>query len=181
MSNHSAPESWLQRWKDAEPLRLYLYPIATAVLVASLTAGWLTDELYVALTGVVSSVLMVGGTVAARRQAYARSTVRGLLDEEAEDAWRRGYARGVAEGPPSAPEQVAAGRHQSVTTEDPSAGDPTDVGTREQPYGPRRTDTELMAAQTQPREVLPWCAWRDERGRQCRLRQHPETTPHSPG
>lgn len=172
MSNHSAPESWLQRWKDAEPLRLYLYPIATAVLLASLTAGWLTDELYVALTGVVSSVLMVGGTVAARRQAYARSTVQGLLDEEAEDAWRRGYARGVAEGPPSAPEQVAAGRHQSVTDEQPATEAMPRAG---------RTDTELMAAQTQPREVLPWCAWRDERGRQCRLRQHPETTPHSPG
>jgi hypothetical protein len=95
MGDHDAPASWLERWRAQEPLRLYLWTIASALVAAALVAGWLTAELAVAVTGVVAAVLMVGGTAAARREAYAPATVDRLLEEQHALSFRQGVQEGL--------------------------------------------------------------------------------------
>lgn len=194
MSNHAAPESWLDRWRDAEPLRLYLWTVASLVLAAASVAGWLTGELYVAVTGVAAAVLMVGGTETARRETYARRTVTRLLDQEWESAYTRGYATGQLDPVERTPEQVAR-ELGAYPAEQPTEQAPVVEQTqlqrqaeqfrrdnprpsphpRERPGG-----TELMptvGAGTAPRSSLPPCGY-VEAGRPCILRRHPAETEH---
>jgi hypothetical protein len=161
MGDHDAPSSWLERWHDAEPVRLYLWSVATAVIVAAGVVGLLTDELAVAITGVVSAVLMLGGTAAARRVAYAPVTVQELLeraDEQATERVNRAYARGLEQGGVRTPEQVA--RDLGVLHDD--------TGQMPAPVGPP----------TVAREALPRCGAEDDMGARCTLPEHPDTVGH---
>jgi hypothetical protein len=129
VGGHDAPESWLDRWRQQEPVRLYLWTVASAVLAGCVVAGWLTQELALAITGPVAALLMVGGTAAARSQAYAPATVEALqadweqqTDEAVEEqhaiSWGDGFDAGVAAAEKAAeetdrtPERVAAETRQ---------------------------------------------------------------------
>jgi hypothetical protein len=153
VGDHDAPVGWLERWRAAEPVRLYLWTVAGAVLTAAVVAGWLTEDLYVALTGVASAVLTFGGAAAARRKAYAPLTVDQLMDraeQEAEDQARAAYAAGLRDGSGvRTPDQVAA-----------------DLRGRELEDG-----TVLMAA-------ARGCPFMDEHGKRCQLPEHPRKVEH---
>jgi hypothetical protein len=156
VADHAAPVGWWERWQAAEPIRLYLWTVATAVLAASVTAGVITENLYVALTGVASAVLTFGGAAAARRRAYAPLTVDQLLDRadrEALEQARNAYAAGVRDGTGArTPDTVAA---ELVTS------------------GRARLEdgTVLMAA-------ARGCPYMDEHGKRCQLPEHPRKVEH---
>jgi hypothetical protein len=153
VADHAAPVSWLERWQAAEPVRLYLWTVATAVLAAAAVAGWLTEDLYVALTGVLAAVLTFGGAAAARRKAYAPVTVDRLLDRadrEAVEQARNAYAAGLADG------------SGVRTAEQPRV----DVG-----LPPPEDQTRLMAA-------ARGCPFMDEHGNRCQLPEHPRKVEH---
>lgn len=168
MGGHDAPESWLGRWQEQEPIRLYLWAVATAVLAGCVVAGWLTQELALAITGPIAAALMVGGTAAARGQAYAPATVATLqadwerqTDEAVEDqhaaSWEQGWDAGVA-----AAEKAAAEVERS----------PEKVAAELQ--APAAPPTAALAAQ-QPCGFLQ----HDGNGvRRCVLPRHPEDFPH---
>lgn len=164
MGTHDAPESWLDRWREQEPLRLYLWTVASAVLVGCVVAGWLTQELALAIAGPVSAALLVGGTAAARREVFAPATVARLqgeweqvLEEELDSqhgiSYRAGWdagvqatVRGQAETQRS-PEQVAA---ELLNVADPQ--------------------TTALASVAGCEHV--------QDGRRCTLPRHPDTFPH---
>lgn len=72
----------LIRLKLSEPVRLYCYSLLSAVLVALVVVGYLTEEWQAALTGVVAAVLgVVPGAEAARATVYSEAGhYRGLYD-----------------------------------------------------------------------------------------------------
>lgn len=157
MGEHDAPLSWLERWQEQEPLRLWLWTVACSVIVLAGVAGWLTQELAVAVTGVAAAVLMLGGTAGARRRAYAPATVDRLLEEQHALSYRQAErdtlrlqleeAAPPQDVPPAVPATVALRAQQPATTPRGAA------------LPPRRC-----------REV------RD--GRRCTLPEHPETVGH---
>jgi hypothetical protein len=158
MGDHDVPPSWLQRWREQEPLRLYLWSIAAAVLLAGVSTGVLTETWALAVGAVVSAVLMVAGTAAARLDAYAPLTVQRLLDEREaatdqllDEQHALSYTQGVRDALERTPEQVA----QELT-----------VAMRAQEPG------------TVPRERLRMCPFMDEDGRRCTLPEHPRRVGH---
>lgn len=164
MSDHAAPAGWFARWQEAEPVRLYLWSVATAVLGGAVVAGWLTRDLYVAATGVAAAVFTVGGAAAARSKAYAPVTVDELLDRadaEAEERAMAAYARGLEHGGVRTPEQVA--RDLGVLR-DRAAG----------PVGQPATGADSTVAMGAVRA----CPYMDEHGARCTLAQHPRTVQH---
>lgn len=115
MGDHDAPERWLDRWRAQEPVRLYLWSVAAAVLAGCVVAGWLTQELALAIAGPIAAALMVGGTAAARGQAYAPATVQRLQSDWIERTnrlqqnWEAETAEQMAEGM----EQQLEDQHQA--------------------------------------------------------------------
>ena len=107
VGTHDAPASWLERWRAQEPLRLWLWTIASAVIALASVAGWLTAELAVPITGIAAAVLMLGGTAAARRQVYAPATVDRLLDSQHATSYQQGVEDGLRVSQERTPEQVA--------------------------------------------------------------------------
>lgn len=93
MGDHDAratlPEL-LERWRAAEPLRLYLGAVAASTIVLAVVAGWLTQAVGTAVGGVVAAVLMIGGGEAARRSVYAPATVVKLLDAQHATSYEHG-------------------------------------------------------------------------------------------
>lgn len=139
---------WLEQWKAEEPLRLYLWTIAGAVLVGGVSTGLLTETWALAIGGVAAAVLMMGGTAAARRQAWAPATVGRQLDAQHAASYREGYLAALEATDQPGPDHAA-------TEELPRAGGPS----------------------TQPRASLPRCRY-VESGRRCALGQHPDTISH---
>lgn len=159
MGDHDAPASWLTRWREMEPVRLYLWSVATAVIVAAVAVGILTAELAVAITGVASAVLMIGGAAAARHDAYAPATVTHLLDSQHATSYAHGVEDALTRTPDELAEELAATEKQLE----------------------ERPDTVLMRAQgpgTIPRERLRACPFMDEHGHRCRLPEHPRRIDH---
>jgi hypothetical protein len=167
VGDHDAPESWLDRWRDREPIRLYLWSVASAVLAGCVVAGWLTRELALAIAGPVSAALMVGGTAAARGQAYAPATVDrlqagweqrtdSLLDDEYDVAFGDGWDAGVAAAEKAAaeiertPEKVAAETrgHAAPGTVAMSAAEPCG-------YVQRRNGVELRCVLSSHPDAFP--------------------------
>lgn len=149
MGQHVAPVNWLERWQDAEPVRLYLWTVAVAVLSGALVAGWVTRDLYVALSGVVSAVLMVGGTAAARRKAWAPRSVALALDDQHRDSFNRGVGKERAR---MAAEQRMREGHT--------------------------VEMEALAPETAPRDTVAPCGHTDDRGNRCTLVRHPARVQH---
>lgn len=156
MGVHDAPASWLERWREQEPVRLYLWSVASAVLVGCVVAGWLTRELALAIAGPVSAALMIGGTAGARSLAFAPATVERLQDEHVQEldeaveeqhrtSWQDGWDAGV---------EAAHTAVQAWLEEHP-----------EQPA------TTAMAAQRP-------CQYVDDAGVRCVLPEHPAQFPH---
>lgn len=112
--DHAAPVNWLERWRDTEPLRLYLYGITVPLLGVCLVYGWVTQEQMGAWLA-VAAALFLGSTMAgelARRVAWAPASVSLVLDEQHRDS----YAQGVEDAVHSStPETVALGRVRACT------------------------------------------------------------------
>jgi hypothetical protein len=92
MGDHGAPQSFLDRWRDTEPLRLYLYGITVPLLAAAVTYGWLTTEQLGAWLA-VAAALFVGSTAAgelARRVVWAPASVDRQLQVADADGYRDG-------------------------------------------------------------------------------------------
>jgi hypothetical protein len=155
MGEHDAPVSWLERWREQEPLRLYLWAVALSVVAGALVAGWMTQELAVAVTGMAAAVLMIGGTAAARRDAYSPLTVPHLLRRQHAESYERG-AR-------------AAMRYlEDYTAQLPEGAHPVDdLVTEEMRAHP---ETVLMPAAGRCRHV--------EDSRRCTLPRHPDDVGH---
>lgn len=165
MGEHDAPSSWLERWREAEPVRLYLWGIASAVIAASLVAGWLTAELAVAITGVAAAVLMLPAGVLIRRQAYSPLTVERLLDEQHALSYRQAEEDTLAET-----DQALTRARAEVRPHTAPARRLVAAETR-----------ELAAVQAEhgwPRGPVRPCPYMDEHGRRCVLPWHPATFSH---
>jgi catechol 2,3-dioxygenase-like lactoylglutathione lyase family enzyme len=167
VGDHDAPESWLDRWREQEPLRLYLWSVAAAVLAGCVVAGWLTRELALAIAGPVSAALLIGGTAAARAQVYAPATVERLqtqwqqqLDEAVEEQHAASFGQGWEAGL-DALEQAAEQTHRT----------PEQVAAETRPHVALQPATTAMAAQRP-------CQYVDDDGRRCVLPEHPVQFPH---
>lgn len=146
--DHSAPINLLDRWRDTEPLRLYLYGITVPVLAAAVTYGWLTTEQLGAWTA-VAGALFVGSTAAgelARRAVWAPATV----DRTVAAVDERAYTDGVEDG------------------ERRAAGAPLEQAARV--AGEQVPATATMQALGRCRRV--------ENGNRCTLPAHPEAVAH---
>lgn len=95
MGEHGAPQSFLDRWRDTEPVRLWLYGVTVPALAAAVVYGWLTTEQMGAWLAVAAAALLgVGAMERARRIVWAPATV----NRELQLADRRAYAEGHDDG-----------------------------------------------------------------------------------
>lgn len=151
MGEHGA--GWFDRWREAEPVRLYGWSVASAVLVAGVSTGLLTERWALAIGGVVAAVLMVGGVALQRREAWAPASVEAALDEQHASSYARGYQAALR------------------TVEEAAAQ-------RGRPLGEELTqELHAVMPQTQPRTALGRCRHVED-GRRCTLPQHPENIDH---
>lgn len=150
MGEHDMPSSWFERWQEQEPLRLYLWTVAAAVLIGSVSTGLLTETWALAIGGVLASALMVGGTALARRKVTPVLTVEELLQRQHEDSYQQGV-------------DDAARSLEAVHR-------PVDLAAAE---------TEQLQAlrTTAGRRALGRCRY-VESGRRCALVEHPARFPH---
>lgn len=105
MPEHVAPLSWLERWQQTEPLRLYLYGITVPLLGAAVVYGWLTTEQLGAWLA-VAGALFAGSSVAgelARRKVTSPATVDAWLDQVHEAS----YTSGVQDALQTTPDRTA--------------------------------------------------------------------------
>jgi hypothetical protein len=71
----SARPGLLFRLKVSEPVRLYSYSLLSAVLVALVVVGTITEEWQAALTGIAAAVLgVVPAAEASRASVYSEKT-----------------------------------------------------------------------------------------------------------
>jgi hypothetical protein len=92
MGDHDEPASWLDRWRDTEPLRLHLYGITVPLLAVCVTYGWLTTEQLGAWLA-VAAALFLGSTLAgelARRVVWAPASVAARVAQQDELAYADG-------------------------------------------------------------------------------------------
>jgi hypothetical protein len=149
MGDHDMPSSWFERWQEQEPLRAYLWTIAAAVLIGSVSTGLLTETWALAIGGVAASALMVGGTALARRQVTPVLTVDQLLARQHAESYQQGVEDAVA-------------RLELVAR-------PADVAEAE--------TEQLQALRTPARRTLGRCRY-VESGRRCTMVEHPGRFPH---
>ncbi len=98
--------SWLERWQDTEPLRLYLHGITVPLLAAALTYGWLTTEQLGAWLA-VAGALFLGSSLAgelARRKVASPRTVHCWLEQ----LHTMSYLRGMQDAGHRSPDELAA-------------------------------------------------------------------------
>jgi hypothetical protein len=103
---HAAPVSFLERWSQTEPLRLYLYGVTVPVLGVALVYGFVTMEQMGAWLA-VAAALFVGSSLAgelARRKVNSPAFHEQELHRQA----RVGYAYGVEDAIERTPDLVAA-------------------------------------------------------------------------
>jgi hypothetical protein len=121
MGEHQVPQSFLDRWRDTEPLRLWLYGIVVPALAAAVVYGWLTTEQMGAWLAVAAAALLgVGAMERVRRTVWAPASVERRMHEVDADAYQdgrddaeRGSGLPVALVPPTALMQ-ALGRCRNV-------------------------------------------------------------------
>jgi hypothetical protein len=120
---HAAPVNWLERWRETEPLRLYLYGITLPVLALCLAYGWLTTD-QLGAWAAVAAALFLGSTAAgelARRRVWAPATVDLRLQQVDDRAYADGLEDGerrgalVAASPVPATEAMPAQRPRTST------------------------------------------------------------------
>jgi hypothetical protein len=140
---------WLEQWKAEEPLRLYLWTIAGAVLVGGVSTGLLSETWALAIGGVAAAVLMVGGTALARQQAWAPANVTRELDSQHAISYRAGYV-------------------SALRTVDEAGPDHAETQQLEKTLGPS----------TQPRLAADRRCRYVESGRRCTMGPHPDTFRH---
>lgn len=114
MGEHDAPSRWLEHWRQAEPLRLYLWSVAGAVLAGGVSTGLVTREWALAVGGVLAAALMFGGTALARRRVSPALTVARLLDSQHASSYRLGVQAGMAAADPQQPVRRRCGYVQSA-------------------------------------------------------------------
>lgn len=109
MSEHRAPEpGLLERWKQTEPLRLYLYGITVPLLGVALVYGWVTSEQLTAWLA-VSAALFIGSSAAGELARRKVTPVHGpVMDRWLAEQHRDSYWRGVEDAKQAPPEQAAA-------------------------------------------------------------------------
>ena len=145
LEDEERPVPVLERWKQTEPLRLYLYGITVPLLGVALVYGWLTAEQLGAWLA-VAAALFAGSSVAgelARRKVSSPDTVDRDLDWQ----HRASYARGVEDALHTTPDAVA--------------------GLLTEPAPVVELETTAMVAQTRQDR----CS-HIESGRRCVLRKH---------
>jgi hypothetical protein len=77
--------SRLERWRDAEPVRLYAYTVLAALLVVLTAVGLTTGELAHALTGMVAAVLgVIPAAELGRASVWSPATVRDRRTSDAD-------------------------------------------------------------------------------------------------
>jgi hypothetical protein len=144
--------SFLDRWRDTEPLRLYLYGITVPVLGVAVVYGWVTTEQLGAWLA-VAAALFIGSSLAgelARRQVSSPATVHNWLNQ----AHRDSYSRGVHDAEDRAPDQPAT---EATPVQHPP--------------------TTALRAQSPRRGTCGYI----ESGRRCVLDRHGRETPHHYG
>jgi hypothetical protein len=119
MAAHAAPSSLLQRWADAQPVRLFLYGLTVPVLAACVVYGWLTTEQAGAWLAVAGALFgaTVAGTELARRVAWAPVSVEQVLADTDRRAYRDGVEHGLQQRPadlPATAHMQAVGRCRRV-------------------------------------------------------------------
>jgi hypothetical protein len=70
---------WLARWRDTEPVRLYLYPVVVSFLALLVGYGLVSDDvapLWEALAGAVFSVGSLTAVAKARAAVHSPRSVR---------------------------------------------------------------------------------------------------------
>lgn len=105
MGDHDHPDTFLERWRETEPLRLYLYGVTVPLLAAAVTYGWLTTEQLGAWLA-VAAALFIGSSVAgelARRKVNSPATVEAWLGQVHRDS----YSRGVEDALHRTPDLIA--------------------------------------------------------------------------
>lgn len=149
MGEHTTP--WLDRWREQEPLRFYLWGVSAAVLLGGVAVGLWSETWALAVGGVAAAALMLGGTALARRDVFTQNTVDRLLDSQHADSYQKGYAAALR-----TVEQAAAQRPE---------------------LEPATRDLRALPVPTEPRGRLGRCRY-VESGRRCTLPFHPETISH---
>lgn len=153
MGDHDAPSGWLDQWRSQEPLRLYLWTVAGAVLLGGVSVGLWTETWALAVGGVLAAVLMFGGTTLARREAFAPATVERLLDRQHASSYTRGHQEALL--------QVEAAAARS--------GRPLAEALTE--------ELHAVHPETAPRQSAGRCQF-VESGRRCLLPRHPGAVGH---
>ena len=105
MGEHDERINWLTYWRDAEPLRMYLYGITVPLLGLALVYGWLTTEQLGSWLA-VAAALFLGSTAAgelARRKVSSPLYVDELLHEQ----HKVSYASGVKDALHITPDETA--------------------------------------------------------------------------
>jgi hypothetical protein len=153
VGEHSAPEpGLLERWKQTEPLRLYLYGVTVPLLGVALVYGWVNAEQLGAWLA-VSGALFIGSSVAGELARRKVTPVEGpVLGAWLEEQHRDSYTRGVEDALHVTPDATAELRQVTPET------------------------TELR----QVRPSRGTCGY-IESGRRCVLDRHGRETPHHYG
>lgn len=74
----------LQRWKDAEPVRLYAYTVLGALVLVLAGVGVVTEDLSAALTGLAAAVLGIPAAAeAGRASVLSPATARARRQDDA--------------------------------------------------------------------------------------------------
>lgn len=82
-SRRPTPASRLERWRDAEPVRLYAYTVLAALSLVLVATGALTGDVGHALTGLAAAVLgIVPAAELGRLSVQSPVTVRQLRRED---------------------------------------------------------------------------------------------------
>lgn len=77
----------LERWRQTEPLRLWLYGIAVPLLLALVGYGLLTGAHSALWLAVLQAILLGAGTEGARQFAVSPATARRAVGDAVATAW----------------------------------------------------------------------------------------------
>lgn len=69
----------LQKIRDNNAVRLFLWPTLVALLAIAVTQGWITSDIESIVTTIGIAVLGLGGTEALRASVYSKNTVKEVV------------------------------------------------------------------------------------------------------